>query len=204
MQPAALKKPAPAKNRVSAPERDQVSREVQQDMCLTGEFPIKPRQLIVLTIGIVVPSLGAADLVAAAEHRDTLGQERRHQHIPFLSLAQLVDGRIVRRSFHAAIPTEIVVSAVAVLLPVRLVVLLVVGNHVVERKPVMRSDKVNAGVRAAPAGLVQIAAARQPISHFRHLANVPPPITSNRVSVLSIPLGPAGREISYLIAAFTK
>src|SRR5439155_910456 len=51
MQPAPLKKPAPAKNRMGAPERDQVSREVQQDMCLTGEFPIKPRQFVVLTIG---------------------------------------------------------------------------------------------------------------------------------------------------------
>src|SRR5206468_5590842 len=204
MEPAALKESAPAENRMNAPERDQVSREVQQGMGLSGEFPIKPRQFVVLTIGIVVPPLAAADLVSAAEHRDTLGQERGHQHVPFLSLTQLVDGRIVRRSFRAVIPTEIVVGAVAVLLAVRLIVFLVIGDQVVERKAVMRGDKIDAGVRPAPAWLVQVAAAGQSIGHFRHLANVPAPITSERVSVFSIPLSPPGRKLSHLIAAFTK
>src|SRR5437879_13814216 len=117
MEPADLKESAPAENRMSAPERDQVSRKVQQGMGLSGEFPIKPRQFVVLTVGIVVPPLAAADLVSAAEHRDTLGQERGHQHIAFLSLTQLVNGRIVRRSFHAAIPTELVHGALALPLP---------------------------------------------------------------------------------------
>ena len=128
-------------------------------MSLSGEFPIKPRQFVVLTIGIVVPPLAAADLVSAAEHRDTLGQERGHQHIAFLSLTQLVDGRIVRWSFRAAIPTEIVVGAVAVLLAVRLVVFVVIGDQVVERQAVMRGDKIDAGVRPAPAWFIQVAAA---------------------------------------------
>ena len=81
---------------------------------------------------------------------------------------------------------------------------LVIGDQVVERKAVMRGDKIDAGVRPAPAWLVQVAAAGQSIGHFRHLANVPAPITSERVSVFSIPLSPPGRKISHLIAAFTK
>jgi hypothetical protein len=44
----------------------------------------------------------------------------------------------------------VVVLAVAVVLEVRLVVLLVVADEIVEREAVVAGDEVDAGVRAAP------------------------------------------------------
>ncbi|MGC3974445.1 MAG: hypothetical protein QM771_08710 [Nitrospira sp.] len=63
-----------------------------------------PAEFIILAIGIVVPLLGAADLISPTQHRHALRKQQRRQHIPFLSEAQLAHGRIVGGTFNAAIP----------------------------------------------------------------------------------------------------
>ena len=56
---------------------------------------------------------------------------------------------IVGRALDAAVPGLVVVVAVAVVLAVRLVVLVVVGDQVVQREAVVRGDEVDARVRPA-------------------------------------------------------
>src|SRR6185503_12751562 len=54
---------------------DQIAREAEQRA--VGVLPVVPGDLVVLAVGVVVPLLRAADLVAAAQHRDPLRQEQR-------------------------------------------------------------------------------------------------------------------------------
>ena len=59
-------------------------------------------------------------------------------------LRSVLDRGIVGGAFDAAIPASVVVGAVAVLLAVRLVVLLVVGDQIVQGEAVVTGDEVDA------------------------------------------------------------
>jgi hypothetical protein len=66
------------------------------------------------------------------------------QEVLHLSRSQSVALRIVRRTFHAAVPASALVGAVAVVLAVRLVVFAIVGDKIVQGEPVVRRDEVDA------------------------------------------------------------
>ena len=72
------------------------------------------------------------------------GEQRDGQEILDLPVPQLLDCRIVGRTFDAAVPAAIVVGAVAVVLAVRFIVLLVVGDEIVEREAIVAGDEVDA------------------------------------------------------------
>src|SRR4051812_6887518 len=93
--------------------------------------------------------------------------------------------------------------AVPVLLSVRLVVLVVVGNEVVERKPVMGRDEVDGGPGSAAALVEQVAGCREARRQLRQLAFVAFPEGPDRVAIAVVPLGPSGGEASDLISART-
>jgi hypothetical protein len=103
---------------------DQPAGELQQ--VLVGARPVVPRCLIVLAIAVVVAVLGAADLVAAEQHRHALRQHQRREEIAHLPVAERDDLRVVARPLDAAVPRAVVALAVAVVLAVGLVALLVV------------------------------------------------------------------------------
>ena len=92
-------------------------------------------------------------------------------------------------------------AAVAVVLAVGLVVLLVVGDEVVQREAVVRGDEVDAGVGPAAVVLVEVAAAGQAVGELADLAVVALPEAAHGVAVLAVPLRPEHREVADLVAA---
>ena len=92
------------------------------------------------------------------------------------------------------------VAAVAVVLAVRLVVLAVIGNDVVQREPVMSGDEVDRGPRPPPTTVELAGRSGEPGRHgggrrFRL------PERARDVTILVVPLGPTRRELAHLIAA---
>src|SRR5581483_12234922 len=128
-------------------QRDQRACVVEQFVIDGG--PVEPGYFVILTVRVVVASLGPSRFIARQKHRHSLRQEQRSQEVSHLPRAQRVDARIVGWSFSAAVPRTVVVLAVPVLLAVRLVVLLVVGDQVSQRESVVAGDKVDAGARLA-------------------------------------------------------
>ena len=101
------------------------------------------------------------------------------------------DRRVVGRPFDAAVPAQVVVLAVAVLLAVGLVVLLVVADEVVQREAVVAVMKLMLAYGCRPLLLVQVAAAGEARGELRHRAAVALPEAADRVAVLAVPLGPS-------------
>ena len=145
-----------------------------------------------------------ADLVAGQQHRNALREDQRGQKRPLLLLAQLDDLRIVGRPFGAAVPTVVVVGAVAIFFAVGFVVLLVVGHQVVEREAVVAGDEVDAGVRPAAAPFVQVAGAADARGELRGHAAVALPEPAHAVAVLAVPLRPNDGKVADLVAAFAQ
>jgi hypothetical protein len=60
-----LEETPPPEDRVAAAQRDELGGEAQQPTI--NRRPVKPADLVVLAVGVVVASLGAAELVATQE-----------------------------------------------------------------------------------------------------------------------------------------
>ena len=200
--PAPLKKEPPPENRVLLPQVNETLREYHQLTGRTVQFPVVPSELIILAVRIVVALLRPPNLVAPADHWDTLREQEQCQAVPLLSLSELVDGRIGGRPLDAAIPAQVVVRSVTVVFTIRFVVLVVVRNEIVEGESIMRRDEIDARKGAPPAHTVEVAAPGQPVPQLRHLASITFHVPPDGVPVFAVPLGPADRKVTDLIAAF--
>ena len=192
---------APMQHRMAQTQVDHLGDERQHLLLRIVEVPIRPRDLVVLAVRVVVAALRAHDLVAAADHRDALADEQCGEHVAHLPLAQFVDVADVGRTFHAAVPGAVVALAVAVAFAVRLVVLVVVADQVVHREAVVRGDEVHRGDRSAPVHLVQVRAAHQTAGEFRQRGRLRAPEVAHAVAVSAVPFRPAGGESADLVAA---
>src|SRR4030095_10296095 len=93
----------------------QFLRELKKLILLFVTLPVKPTDLVVLTISVVVAVLCSTPFISAAEHRHALAKKQRGEKIAALAVAQRGDPRVICRTFDAAIPRLIIVVAVAVL-----------------------------------------------------------------------------------------
>src|SRR4051794_5356170 len=90
--------------RMLTPHPDQPARELMQRAGLLGIAPCVPGDVVVLAPRIVVAVLGAPPLVAAQEHRRTLGEQQRGEEVALLARTQRQDVGVVGGALHAAVP----------------------------------------------------------------------------------------------------
>ena len=173
----------------------------EADQVFVGTLPVQPADGVVLVVGVVVAVLGTPHLVAGGQHRRALRQQQRGQHDPFQACAGAVDVRVVSRAFRPGVPAVVVVVAVAVVLAVGLVVLLVVGNQIVQREAVVRGDEVDAGLRAAAIVMELLAGTGNLAGKGAAVLVGLKPETARRVAEAVVPLAPARQIGAQLVAA---
>src|SRR5215469_13908562 len=159
--------------------------------------PVEPANFIVLTIGIVVAVLGSPALVAHQKHWKAKRENRDSQEILDLAIPQFLNGRVVARALDTAVPTPIVIGAIAVILAVGLVVLIVVRSQVVQRESVVTCYEVHALFRLAFFMAVDFVASKDPVSEVLQRAVLGTEEASNVIAKATIPLFPA---VSYKTA----
>ncbi len=121
----------------------QFLHELDQAFAALADLPVEPTRLVVLVVGVVVAALGTAELVTGEQHRRALTEQQRRQHVADLALPHGIDRRVIGRPLDPAVPADVVAVAVLVVFAVRLVVLLVVGDDVVQREAVMRGHEIH-------------------------------------------------------------
>ena len=168
---------------------------------LVDVVPVEPRELAVLAVGVVVAVLGAAELVAAEDHRHALRQQQRREDVAPLAGAQGEDLLVVGLALDAAVPRAVVRLAVAVVLAVGLVVLVVVRDEVAQREAVVGGDEVDRRRRPPGVGLVQVGAAGEAVAELGQRRRLAAPEVADRVAVAAVPLRPQRREVADLVAA---
>src|ERR1700751_1506585 len=101
-------------------ELDHSLPEAQQSRISLDTAPVKPADLIVLAIGVVVALLRIPNLIAGNEHRHSAGQEQNRCKVTNLPLPQVFNSGIVRHTLHSAVPAQILIRAIVVALTIRL------------------------------------------------------------------------------------
>ncbi len=196
---AATEELAAVQRRVGFAQPDDLLRERQQ--VLVEVRPVVPADLVVLAVGVVVPALRAADLVAAQQHRRALTQEQGRQEVPLLLASQGVDGGVVRLAFRAAVPGDVVVVPVVAAFLVGVVVFLLVRDGVAQGEAVVGGHEVDARVGFPAVVLVQVTAAGEAVADLGGQSAVALPEGAHVVAVDAVPLGPVHGEVPDLIAA---
>ena len=198
----ASQKPGAPQDRVLVAQCRQLLHKADQRLTLFADIPVDPADLVILAIGVVVALLGSRKLVAGEQHRCALRQQQSAEEVAPLTGAQRIDVLVVGRAFDPAIPRAVVGVAVLVVLAVRLVVPLVVGDQIVEREPVMGGDEIDAGPGLAAAVVENVARGAKARSE-RARRGLAAPEIAHRIAEFVVPLGPARREATHLISART-
>ena len=186
-------------NRVRPAQADQHLRELEQRG--VRRAPIEPRNVVVLTIGVIVAALRPPPFIAREQHRHALREQQRHEEIFLLLASQRQHVRARRFAFRAAIPRAVMAFAVAVVFAVGGVLLVIVRDEIAQREAVVRRDEVDAGGRMAAVMLIEIGTAGEARGEFRERGIHAAPIIARRVAVFAVPFRPARRKIADLIAA---
>src|SRR5262249_11977687 len=122
-------------------------------------------------------------------HRDAPRQQQNREEVPHLCRSHPVDYRIGRWPFHAAVPGEVVVDAVAVPFSVCLVVLRLIRDGVLHRETVVDRDEVDAVLRSLSV-LVDIGASADASRHRTEHPRVTLDELPDVVTEAPVPLGP--------------
>ena len=111
---------------------------------LLKQRPIQPIGFVVVAVSVVVAVLRAPDLISHQNHGKPEREQRNGHEILHLTVPEPFDFDIRGWSLDATVPAPIVIATVTVLLTICLIVLLVVGDQVAERKPIVTGNKVHA------------------------------------------------------------
>src|SRR5215831_16894912 len=156
----------------------------------SDQRPVKPADLVVKTVTMVVAKLGAPHFVAHYNHGNSQREHGDCQKILYLSISQLFYRAIVRGPFDATVPASVVVRAVAVVLAIGLVVLLVIRDKVVESEAIVTCHEIDALFRFALLVTVKGRTAQQPVGHARHRTVFTAEEAADVIAKASVPLLP--------------
>ena len=157
-----------------------------------------------MAIGVVVSPLRAAEFVTRNDHRNTKRQQERRDEVPLLPLAKLDDFGFITQAFRAAVPAQIGVRPVGVVLLVGAIMLTVVADKICECETVMGGHEIQARCRSAPAMTVHVARSRNPECQIAQTAFVTAPKFAHIVAELVVPFAPARRKASMPISVRAK
>src|SRR4029077_3306265 len=137
---------------------------------LGEQRPVKPIVLVIMAVGIVIAPLGAPDFVAHQDHRQPYGQQGGGQEVFHLPVPKFLHRRVIRGTLNAAVPASVVVGSVTIVFAVLFVVFVVIGDKIVQRKPIVTGHEVDALFGLALLMSIDFGAANQAIDKTRNRA----------------------------------
>src|SRR5215467_7276219 len=117
-------KSAAAQRGMRLPEGNHLLEETEDVLIRPEVIPVQPADFIVLVVWIVVTELRVQELIAGPEHRDAVREQEQAAEV--LDLVPAKRQNLSRRalvSFVAAVPTEILIHAILIVVSVLEVVL---------------------------------------------------------------------------------
>ena len=130
---------------------------------LYEQRPIEPVPFVVLTVGVVVALLRTPDFIAHQEHGKAKRKHSDDHEILHLAGSESLNFGIRGWTLDTAVPAPIVIAAIAVFLTVGFVVLVIVGDEIVQGKSIVTSHEVHALFRLAFLVLIDFMTAKQPV-----------------------------------------
>src|SRR5271157_2451714 len=142
---------------------DQQLHEAEDVGVFGQQIPVEPTRIVVLAVGVIVAALTTLHLVAHNKHGHTHRKHGGGEKVLYLPVAQPFYCGIVRWTFEAAIPASVVLAAVAVVFTIFFVVLVIIGDYVVEGKAIVARNEIDALLGFALLRTINTRAAKETI-----------------------------------------
>jgi len=126
-----------AENRISFADGDQPFDKSKKFLFPFQFPPVQPSRQIILAIDIVVTLLGIGKFIACQNAGRPLRQQHKGERVLHLPVAQFQDAFFSCRPFCPAVPAEIIVRSILVILPIGFVMLAIIGNQVAQGEAIM-------------------------------------------------------------------
>lgn len=95
-------------------------------------FPVQPRNLIILTIGIIISKTCVSKFVPGKKHRGSPAAHQRYTGIFHHFKTKSANLRIFRFSLRSAVPAPIIIMSVRIVPPIVFIVFSIIGIEVPE------------------------------------------------------------------------
>ena len=178
-----------AQSRPFRAEAQQHAHKTLQPRMLAQQAPIDPRDLVILTVRIVVALLRAPEFISGQQHGRALRKQQQRDRVFHRTGAHSLHLGVGSRALHAVVAAIARRVAISVVLAVSVIVALIVGDQVIERESVVAGHIVNAALRPVPEKDAR--AALKPVGQSRHHARVSAHKAAHIVAKAVIPLQPA-------------
>ena len=178
---------------------DQSCDEIDKRSIGTG--PVDPGKRIVLGVGIVVATLRAAQFIAHAEHRRAPRGEEGYEQGAHSARSPCQNPGFFCWAFGAAIPRDIIVGSVAIVLAIGLIALGFEGNEIGEGETVMRGDEIYRSRKWPVARPKNIRRSGKPCREGPDGARIATPKLPEAVARVVVPLAPGRWKGTELVTA---
>src|SRR5256884_6494301 len=128
---------------MGAAKRDHSPGEAMNLPVLFEKAPVQPADGVILAVRVIVTSLGPTKFVSAQQHRDATRNKECEEKILDQAISQGFDIGGIAWAFNSAIVAVIGIGAVPPVLAVFLIVLLSIGNQIIQCESVMTGDKID-------------------------------------------------------------
>src|SRR6476646_5602946 len=98
---------------------------------LFEQTPVKPVRLIIMAVIVVVAKLSASNFIAHENHGHANRKKSDCQNVLNLSVPKFLDRWVIGWTFNATIPAPVVGCSIFVMIVIRFIVFVVVGNQIV-------------------------------------------------------------------------
>ena len=168
---------------------------------LFKEIPVEPRNLIILTIRIVIAILRITEFISGIDHRGTAAAHKNSDGVSHHSESQSKNIRIVGITFIPAIPAPVIIGTVSIVPAVIFIMLVIICIKIVKCKSVMTVYKIDGRLISHVRFAIHIHGSRNSLNRLGRRPDITLKIRPYIISILAVPFRPAfpRREISHLV-----
>ena len=131
---------AATQRRVALAEGDHALEEAENILIGLELRPIEPSRDVVLVIRIIIAKLRIQEFISGSKHRGSVRQHKQAEEVLHLLPVQRQHlGRGARITLMSAVPAVVLVHSVLVILSVGPIMLLVVGDQIIQSEAVLPS-----------------------------------------------------------------
>jgi hypothetical protein len=174
--------------------------ESQQPSVFLDQPPIDPTDRVILTIRIVIASLGASYFISGQDHGDAFREHENSEEILDLLLSQCLNCWIARLPLHTTIPTAIRIAAISIPFPVSFIVFVIIRYQIIQGKSIMAGDEIDTVYWLTLCLLVEVRAPCNACSGGTYHPRVASDKAADHITVAPVPFRPAiYRKVANLI-----
>ena len=142
--------------RMPFPKCRHISTKIKYILKLFFSCPVQPGNLVILTVGIIIPELSIAKLITCKEHRCPSAAKQDRKSIFHHPMAQFNNHHLISVPLCPTVPAPVIVTSIKISPSISLIMLLVIRIKIIQGKSIMAGQKIHRSMFSADSGIIDV------------------------------------------------